>query len=628
MAKIKWVVFDCEANGLEPTKFYCLSYKDHDGQKGTLRDYQDIRDFFSRYEMYVGHNVRRWDIPNLQRVVGIRLCDEARVVDTLAVSWYLEPERGKYGLESYGEDFGVPKPKIQDWDNQTQDDYEHRCEQDVEINFRLWKDQLRKLFRIYDSSKDLLRFLSYLDFKMYSAYLAEKSMWRLDVEEVRKSIERIEKERDDKVSELKAAMPRVPVRRTYNPPKRIYNSDGQLSVLGQRWKERLVEGGFPEGHDGPVELIVGYDDPNPQSPEQIKGWLYSLGWRPRTIKYDRNKKTGEVKEIPQVNLPNGGGLCESVLELADKDESILALEGLGVAKHRLGLLNGYLRDCRRIGDQYFLQARVAGLTNTLRFKHAEIVNLPKVEKKYGRDIRGPLVSRMGHELCGSDMSSLEDRIKQHFIYPHDPDYVDELNRPDYDPHLDLAHLAGAITKDEMDGYKAGVPDVVKKVKPIRSIYKNGNYACQYGAGVSRLAITCACDEKTARKVHETYWKRNWAIKEVADEQKVKEVDGQLWLLNPINRFWYSLRTKKDIFSTLVQGSAAYCFDTWLRFILSRRKQITGQFHDEVILEIKEGHRHEATKLLTWAIERTNKFLGLNRELGIDIQFGTSYAEIH
>lgn len=151
---------------------------------------------------------------------------------------------------------------------------------------------------------------------------------------------------------------------------------------------------------------------------------------------------------------------------------------------------------------------------------------------------------------------------------------------------------------------------------------------QYGAGVSRLAITCACDEETARRVHETYWKRNWAIKAVADEQEVKQIDGQMWLKNPVNGFWYSLRTKKDVFSTLVQGTAAYCFDIWLRFVLSRRPQVTGQFHDEFILTIRKGHREEATRLLRWAIDETNKFLKLNRELDIDIQFGLRYSEIH
>ena len=50
--------------------------------------------------------------------------------------------------------------------------------------------------------------------------------------------------------------------------------------------------------------------------------------------------------------------------------------------------------------------------------------------------------------------------------------------------------------------------------------------------------------------------------------------------------WYSLRFDKDRFSTLNQGTGAYCFDTWVKYILSKRPQLTGQFHDEVILEIK------------------------------------------
>lgn len=151
---------------------------------------------------------------------------------------------------------------------------------------------------------------------------------------------------------------------------------------------------------------------------------------------------------------------------------------------------------------------------------------------------------------------------------------------------------------------------------------------QYGAGVSRLALTCDCDIETAKKVHETYWKRNWAIKAVAKEQVTKKCDGRLWLFNPISGFWYSLRTEKDIFSTLVQGSAAYCFDRWLAEVLQRRPQITGQFHDEFILCVKKGNREAVSDFLEECIQEVNSKLKLNRELSISIQFGESYADIH
>jgi DNA polymerase I-like protein with 3'-5' exonuclease and polymerase domains len=219
-------------------------------------------------------------------------------------------------------------------------------------------------------------------------------------------------------------------------------------------------------------------------------------------------------------------------------------------------------------------------------------------------------------------------LKQHFIYKYDPEYVDELNRPDYDPHLDLALMAGAVSQDDVRGYKAEDKQYISRIKPIRSIYKNGNYACQYGAGVSRLAITCGCDVDTARRIHEAYWKRNWAIKRVTEDQIVKTVRGQMWLYNPISEYWYSLRYVKDIFSTLVQGSAVYCFDLWVRTVLDHRPQLTGQFHDEIIQHVKKGFRQEVTEFLQGTIEEVNQILQLNRRLDIGIQFGSRYSEIH
>jgi DNA polymerase I-like protein with 3'-5' exonuclease and polymerase domains len=270
---------------------------------------------------------------------------------------------------------------------------------------------------------------------------------------------------------------------------------------------------------------------------------------------------------------------------------------------------------------------VLKITDTLKpkSKHKTAVNLPKVEKPYAESIRGVLIARDGYELCGADMSSLEDRLKQHFIYPYDPEYVKEMSSDDYDPHLSLALLAGSISYAAMEAYKAGTD---KSIKPIRDIFKNGNYACQYGAGPPRLAITANISLKEAEKVHAAYWKKNWAIKEVAKEQRVKRVRGQMWLLNPINGFYYSLRTEKDIFSTLVQGTADYVFNVWIKFIRSKRSQLTAQFHDEVVLEIKQGSRDKALKLLSWAIKATNDKLKLNRELAIGIQFGNRYSEIH
>lgn len=619
---MKVVIFDAEGDSLNPTKFHCLSYSETESSSivETIYTTSDMTEFFQRYDVYIGHNIRRWDLVHLSRVLDIKI--DKIFIDTLSLAWYLDAGRKKNGIEAYGEEYGIKKPYIHDWENQKLEDYVNRCETDVRINVRLWQNQIKYLNKLYPKSEDLWSFLKYLDFKMYCAMLAEQSGWRLDVPRCESAISRLEAEREAKLTELTKAMPRVPVVRTYNPPKRSYNSDGQLSVLGQRWEERVVRNGLPLGYEGPVEEIIGYDEGNPASSVQVKDWLYSLGWVPATIKYQRNKETGEIKEIPQINKERGEGICESIKWLYEKEPALELLDGLSVLGHRLGLLRGFLRD---VDDRGYVRAAVQGLTNTLRFKHSVVVNLPKVGVKYGDDIRGCLIaSDDDHELCGADMSSLEDRIKQHFIQPFDPDYVAELNHHDYDPHLDIAVIAGGLTKEEADAYKNGD----KSKKRVRDIFKNGNYACQYGAGPPRLVITCGISLDEAKKLHKAYWKRNWAIKAVAEEQEVREIDGQMWLQNPVSGFWYSLRTEKDIFSTLVQGTASYCFDTWVAHVLSERPQLTGQFHDEVVLNVKKGNREEINSFLQETIEETNDYLKLNRRLDIGIQYGDRYSEIH
>lgn len=614
---MRWVVFDVEGNGLKPTKLYCLCWKDYEGRKGTLRDYDDIRDFFDGYDFYVGHNIRRWDYPVLQRLCGIRL--EDGIIDTLGVGWYLDESRKSHTLESYGEDQGLSKVQISDWDNLSQEEYEERCRRDVEINHALWEEQLRRLLAIYETEEKLLRFLRYLDFKMYCASLAEQSGWKLDEKFCLERVSELSKIKEEKVNELRKAMPRVPVIKVYEPPKRFYNSDGQPSVLGKRWQERALEAGFSEDYRGSIRSVTGYTDPNPSSTPQLKDWLFSLGWKPRTFKYKKDEN-GKDREIPQINKERGDGICDSIKELYELEPNLQVLDGLSVVSSRLAQLEGFLRN----QDSGRLRAAVAGFTNTLRFKHAELVNLPKPESRYGKDIRGCLVADDDHELCGSDMSGLEDRLKQHFIFPFDREYVAKLDRPDYDPHLDLAEVAKALTKEEVLAYKAG--DTSKK--KVRSIYKNGNYALQYKCGIKTLMRTTGLDREGATKLREAYLKLNWSITEVEKTLTTKRVGEQEYLLNPINGFWYSLRSEKDRFSTLVQGSGAYCFDRWLSLVLAEREQLTGQFHDEFILSVRKGHREEVEAFLRSTIEELNDELKLNKRLDIDVKFGERYSDIH
>lgn len=577
-----------------------------------------MKKILTEADILICHNLIRWDVPVYERLLGIKI--KAKLIDTLALSWYLYPLRNKHGLESHGEDLGIAKPVITDWSNQTQEEYEHRVSEDVKINVALWKKMFRYLLDIYGSDKEVWRLLDYLTFKMKCARLKEVSKWKLDLQYIEKSISELEVLQEQKKEALIKAMPQVPEISIKTKPKRFINKDGSYSKLGQDWIALLTERGLPISYDGEVEIVKGYEPGNPSSPEQLKSWLYSLGWVPRTFKYVKNKETGELREIPQINLEFGKGICESIKDLYEKESSLELLDGLSVLQHRIGILKGFLRD----QEGGWIKAQIKGFTNTLRVQHTTVVNLPKVDKAHAEPIRASLIADEGYTLCGADLASLEDKIKQHLIYPYDPEYVKSMNTPDFDPHLEIAFLAEMLTRDQINSYKSGD----KTYKPVRDIAKNGNYACQYNAGPPRLVLTCGISLDQAKKLHSAYWKMNHAIKKVAEAQRFKDIDGQLWLFNPISKFWYSLRYERDIFSTLVQSTGSYIFDIWLGKVLDKREQLTGDFHDELIVHIKKGYEEPCRKMIEDCMKEVNEEFKFNVELSCGIQFGDRYSQIH
>ena len=186
-----------------------------------------------------------------------------------------------------------------------------------------------------------------------------------------------------------------------------------------------------------------------------------------------------------------------------------------------------------------------------------------------------------------------------------------------------------MTLDEMKALtKDRQKELVAKIGVIRHTYKQANYSCVYGAGGATVARAAGISEREGNALVEAYWKRNWSVKAIAEDQLVKVCRRQKWLYNPVSRLWYSLRAEKDRFSTLNQGTGVWCFDTWVKYQRQKGLPQVGQFHDETINLVKEKNKDKAAEVLRWAIEETNKELKLNRELDIDVQFGINYSQIH
>jgi len=620
-------VFDIETDGLleEATKIHALSWMDKNGVVHHTHDQFQMALLLTQAETLVGHNIIRYDIPVVEKLLGIKV--EAKLVDTLALSWYLNHDRPRHGLEGYGEDYGIPKPQIKDWNNLTPEEYAHRCNEDVKINARLYKELSAQLEWLYPDQTVRDSFVQYLSFKMDCAREQEALGWKLDVAKAQSHYEELQRLKEEKIEQLAEAMPKNKVYKKVEMPKRMTKADGSLTVYGERWHALLRAGGHPRTTVGPIQVLDKEERANPNSNDQVKAWLRSLGWQPATFKYAfkqvLDQKTGltEKVEYQIEQVRDGSELCESVKLLIDKHPTVGILDGLSVINHRLGIFKGFL-DCHRDG---WLKAEIAGFTNTLRFKHYKpLVNLPGVDKPWGAEIRGCLTAPEGYVLCGADMTSLEDTTKRHYMQPLDPDYVAEMSREGFDPHLDLAKHAGAVTQEDIDRHNSGEVSL----KALRKNYKVVNYSATYGVGATKLSRTTGLSVSEAKKLLDAFWDRNHAITKLVNSMYPREKDGKKWLKNPVSGYYHSLRSDKDKFSTLNQSTGVFCFDNWVALCRRNGVQTIGQFHDEIIALVAEGQQEQTQQTMEKAIETLNNKLKLNVPLGIDAQFGKNYAEIH
>jgi hypothetical protein len=728
-------VSDVESDGLlqEASLLHVLSMEMANGKKASIKgdDHERIKAFFQYHidnkTPIVGHSFICYDVPLCEKILGMDL-SELMVIDSLALSWYLNISRKRHGLDSFLEDYGVEKPKIDDWENLTYEEYRHRCQEDVRINKLLWEDLKERLIDMYTTSKDLIdsgrvggkrlssdeviyldqfrnntsvdewidKILTFLMYKMDNVRIKEATMWEVDVPKLQDLHDNLDRKIVESKVILESVMPPVPKYVNKNFPKKpikavkikkkddpkdfTYNSKGEpvaLSSSGEKWNDvvsqlakvndlnhALVKAdvGTPykvdittweegQGEGIRIKVLNKYEDPNAGSSDQIKALLFSHGWKPQTFEFVDDKPAMDLwfannckgrkpkpRAVPQISRvgEDGKELCPSVLLLAEKCPEIMAYQKYTTIKHRRDMVKGWLAN---LIDGKFLQASCQGFTNTLREKHTGLVNLPGEGSPYWKEIRGSLIAGRGKISLGSDLSSLEDRTKHHFMLPHDPEYVATMMADDYDPHLLTAFSANMITQAEFDGYKMKTlsKEIMQQVKIARAAGKTTNYASVYGAGPPKIALAADIPLDQAKQLHTGYWELNWSVEAIADEQATfKDFKGNMWLVNPVNGFCYSLRTEKDRFSTLAQGTGSFFFDMWVDNILEemynrfRVKRLNGLFHDEYISSFKDtqNNRDIMEDITIKSIEKVNDTYLLRRKLGCDVAFGDNYSEIH
>lgn len=667
-------VGDIETDGLldTTTKLHVFSFgKKVDGEWkiGSTNNHAAVKKAFSNPEnVFIMHNGLRFDKQAIEKIYGIEV--KATIIDSLSLAWWLFPKRVKaFGLADFGEDYGIPKPKIEDWVGLSYEEYKHRCEEDVKINIKLWEELLEK-GRAFYSDAQFIRLIKMLNFIMMCSAAQEEQKVKVDVDKTRENLAIFELQKEDKIAILEAAMPKETKMITKIRPAKMTKANGTLSEAGKKWVELLEEMGLPDDTEE-VEVEGISKPPNPNSPAQKKAWLYSLGWVPETFEYKRDKETNTTKAIEQIVNKDTKMLCPSVLKLVKKEPAIEALDGLTVLTHRIGILEGFLKN---MDENHFISQGLARLAVTMRWQHRTIVNIPKVtgvgDNRDGKWLRECLVAQEGTKFVQADLSGVESKTSDHYTFNLNPERIIKTGKDFFDAHTELSVVANLMTAEEEAFYvfNSAVKDTIagggdpstldyknfsfypyneeiqrlhdlpesdkkklmQQIKNKRSKGKTTNYASLYLVGAKTLSRNLDIPVKEAQALIDAYWEVHWAVKAVTETFRIKRYRDETWIYNPVSKFYYFLRNDKDRFSVINQSTAVYCFNMWAFFVSKRVGFPIIQTHDDLMIRVKDDPKvvDKAMLEIKKAMDDTNEFLKLNVELGCEVQSGYNFAETH
>lgn len=246
------------------------------------------------------------------------------------------------GLKFWGNYFKVPKVEVEDWKSGDMKLMKERCERDVLINKLLWIKQSSSLKAIYGNYMPLTDNLS---FKGNCIRIQEENPIKLDIENIKKNIEELSELFKEKTNRLKSLLPSLVVYGSKTFKKCICTGQEYLTKSQDPalYKE-MIERGAEVIDKITIPYIRKMEEPNGNSVDQIKAYLFSLDWKPSWYKKSV-KKDGSISEVPQIGKENGksGELCPSIIELFEIQPELEALESKGVLQHRLGVLKGFLK---------------------------------------------------------------------------------------------------------------------------------------------------------------------------------------------------------------------------------------------------------------------------------------------
>ena len=564
------VVFDIEADGLEPTRIWCLA----DSEGNLVRDGYT----FEEGKTYYSHNGIGYDYPSLARLWG---CDSLHysegLLDTLVLSRLANPSRdGGHSLDSWGERLGFQKGSHSDW-TEYSDEMADYCRRDVAVTERVLTVLRKELEGFSEQSIELEHKVAWIIEEQ------TRNGWLLDERKAYMLLAELKEKQLELQEVLRETFRPAPTFVKEVTPK--YRADGTLSQVGISGDYGVEAGRVVGGHYSRIK----YTEFNVGSRKQIGERLMKAGWEPTQFTEHGQPIVSETVLMKLEGFPEGE----------------LIADYLTVQK-RAAMIQSWLE---LLGSDGRLHGRVnsnGAVTGRMTHFSPNMAQVTAGSKIYGKEMRECFIAKDGYSIVGCDASGLELRMLAHYM--NDEKYTKEV--VDGDVHTANQKAAGLATRDNA---------------------KTFIYAFLYGAGDAKIGAISGGTKQDGRKLKRRFLERTPALARL--KQRVENASRRGWLKGLDGRRIY-VRSQHAALNTLLQGAGAVLMKQALVNLYDTAKAekldfyLVGNIHDEIQAEVRNDHCERFGELAVLAIEKAGQDLGLRCPTTGEYHVGASWAETH
>ncbi len=584
------LVFDIEADGLDPTVIHCIVAIDPDTNEVYKYDPTQLEEglnLLASADKLIGHNIIGYDIPAIEKVTG-RDLSHIQVVDTLVLSRLFKPTReGGHGLESWGYrlkfnkgDYGQSEGA---WDKYTPEMLEY-CVNDVELNVKVYN-------ALKFESKGFTAQSVRLEHEVAKIIdLQKRNGFLLDVEKATKLVAMFEEKLANLVVQVQEVFKPKITTQVLTPQ---YTKTGGISKMSKDQHGKgvrltpeeygtLVASQKSITRETHIEFNLG-------SRKQIGEYLIEFGWKPKKHTPTGQPIVDETTLSKLTKIPQAGLIAEYLM-----------------LQKRLAQVNSWLKEMADDSRVHGYVNPNGAVTGRMTHSHPNMAQVPSSNSPYGEECRGCWVVPPKHKLVGIDASGLELRMLAHYM--DDEEYTNEILNGDI--HSANQRLAGLESRNQA---------------------KTFIYALLYGAGDAKLGTVVGRGRDAGTKLRRQFFDNLPSFKALTTRVQSQAKGG---FLKGLDGRKLTVRSPHAALNTLFQGAGAIVMKqamvTFNEAIESQvlRAKFVGNIHDEWQLECHEDDAHAVGKAGVEAIRQATHLLNLNCPLDGEYQVGDNWSETH